>query len=102
MLQRCMSLKQHILNVADKIEAKRLAAQDEGALGMGAVWAIVGVLVAVLVFGSVAPSISTGLNDTSSAFAHITGVSGLINVLPILLVIGVLFAVAISAKARGN
>lgn len=100
MLQRCMSLKQHILNLADKIEAKRLAAQDAGAIGLGAVWAIVGVLVAVLVFGAVAPSISTGLNNTDSAFAHITGVSGLLDVVPILLVIGVLFAVAMYYKGK--
>lgn len=69
---------------------------DELAAGnaLAIVTVMVAVLIGVLVFGSLAPSISTGLNNTENAFSHVTGVSGIVDVVPILLVIGLLFGLA--------
>lgn len=89
------------MNVIRRLAEQRERMGDGAAMQMGAAYAIVGILIAVLVFGSVSPSISTGLNNTKSAFAHVTGVSGILDVLPILLVVGVLFSLAVVGHRKG-
>ena len=64
--------------------------RDEAANIESGVLAIIGIVVAVLVFSAVAPSIASGLNNTQAAFSGFPGVSGIISVLPIVLVVGVL------------
>lgn len=79
---------------------KNLASRRmDDAANMGAgVIAIVGITVAVLVFAAVAPSIATGLNDTQAAFTGYNGVSGIIKVLPIVLVVSVLLFMFLRSK----
>lgn len=67
----------------------RLAKNDAANIGAGVI-AIIGITVAVLVFAAVGPSIATGLNSTKAAFTGYQGVDGIVNVLPIVLVVTVL------------
>lgn len=62
---------------------------DAGTDDVGA--GIVKILIVVLLFGALAPSIGSGLNATVAAFSTFTGVSGVVNAIPIILVVGLLY-----------
>lgn len=62
---------------------------------------ILEVTVGLLVFGAVAPAIGTGLNATIAAFTAFTGATSLLNILPVLLIVGVLYAMVKFGKTRG-
>lgn len=55
---------------------------------------VIGLLIALLIFAAVAPSLASGLNNTTAAFTGYAGVAGIIGVIPILLVVVILVAVA--------
>jgi len=80
----------------DGPEVGSFATDDGGQVGVGV---IVSILVAVLVFAAVAPSISSGLNDTTDAFAHVSGATALLDIMPILLVVGVLLTLFLGRNA---
>lgn len=70
---------------------------------MEVIHTIVGAAVALLVLGALGPAISTGLNNTAQAFPAATfpGVATIVNILPILLIVGVGFAAVSFGRSRG-
>lgn len=80
----------------------KLKKDDHANVGSGIAvgLSVVGLLIALLIFAAVAPSLASGLNNTSAAFSGFPGVSGIIGVIPILLVVVILVAVAAFATNK--
>lgn len=79
-----------------RVGVSRFANADEANLqsGIALGLSVIGLLVGLLIFAAVSPSLAGGLNNTTSAFTGYAGVGAIVGIIPIVLVVVLLVAVA--------